>query len=58
MSNKDELVTKCLRCGKDLKSYKSKLLGYGYHCYIEHQKEIAKNELGLFSDKIKNNLNL
>lgn len=33
------LFTHCLRCGKFLKSEKSKKLGYGPVCYRRHLKE-------------------
>ncbi len=36
------LRTKCIRCGKKLKTYKSKLRGYGPECYRREMDEKCK----------------
>ena len=43
---------RCIKCGKKLKTYKSRILGYGPSCYKKHIKEMNKSKRrGLFEWK-------
>ena len=46
MNNEEKTkVTRCLRCGRPLKDFVSKVRGYGYQCYKIHKAQSVKNDL-------------
>lgn len=41
----DKEYTKCLRCGRTLKTQEARKLGYGPVCFLKKQQETAKKKL-------------
>lgn len=43
-------VTRCLRCGRPLKTREARLRGYGTHCFKLRQKEISNCQYNIFTE--------
>lgn len=55
--SEDTIYTKCLRCGRALKTTESKNRGYGNYCWHIHNLDVKKSKHTLFDISKDVNIN-